>query len=132
MVARRPIAALATALTLCTGTAQAGAVEEAHEMLWSWAPTEITLHRDGTLRIILPQRQITSQIYVAALSTGICMGHLFDMHLPGVRKIAFLNEFGRQGYVFERGTDGCEEIREAKDNRDRELRIMAYTHMHMN
>ncbi|MCW3784650.1 hypothetical protein OM960_24350 [Defluviimonas sp. CAU 1641] len=59
------------------------------------------------LTAVLPQRRITPEIYLATITTGICFGPLRGIDLPGVREIAILNEYGAQGYVYEKALEDC-------------------------
>ena len=111
-------------------SASADAVDDAREVLKSWAPTSIE-EQEGTLTVILPQRQITPDIYSASILAGLCLAPIFDLELEGVREVEILNEFGAQGYVRESGIEGYEELNELRvDDSNRTLYLMAQTHIY--
>lgn len=85
------------------------AVQQAKELLALWQPEAVSL-KGSTLTVVLPERQITEQIYLAVIKTGICVGVLTRKPLPGVSSIEVLNQFSRQGYVYEAGTEDCAQI----------------------
>ena len=125
---------LAVALILVLGApiALASMVEEqAKQSLEMWEPNEVRV--DGeSLTVISKERRITDQIYRAMIVSGLCMGTLPRPNsLDGVSEIRILNQFGRQGYVFEGGAKECEEINNMPAN-ETEIYVLGRTHMHTN
>lgn len=125
---------LAVVLMLVLGTpiAHASTVEEqAKQSLEMWEPNEVRV--DGeSLTVISKERRITDQIYRAMIVSGLCMGTIPRPNsLDGVSEIRILNQFGRQGYVFEGGKEECEEINNMPAN-ETEIYVLGRTHMHTN
>ena len=125
---------LVVALILVLGApiALASTVEEqAKQSLAMWEPNEVRV--DGeSLTVISKERRITDQIYRAMIVSGLCMGTLPRPNsLDGVSEIRILNQFGRQGYVFEGGAEECIEINNMPAN-ETEIYILGRTHMHTN
>lgn len=100
---------IALALSASPALADPKPVQQAKELLALWQPDSVSLNRT-TLTIVLPQRRITQQIYLAIIQTGICAGPLIGKLLPDVSSIAVLNQFSRQGFVYEAGTEDCAQI----------------------
>ncbi|WP_179153007.1 hypothetical protein [Chromohalobacter israelensis] len=125
---------LAVVLMLVLGApiALASTVEEkAKQSLEMWEPNEVRV--DGeSLTVISKERRITDQIYRAMIVSGLCMGTIPRPNsLDEVSEIRILNQFGRQGYVFEGGTEECEEINNMPAN-ETEVYVLGRTHMHTN
>lgn len=125
---------LAVALILVLGAPIAlasPAEEQAKQSLTMWEPNEVRV--DGELlTVISKERRITDQIYRAMLVSGLCMGTLSRPNsLDGVSEIRILNQFGRQGYVFEGGAEECEEINNMPAN-EKEIYVLGRTHMYTN
>ena len=81
----------------------------ARELLLSWQPIDVSLNR-GVLNVVLPEEQVTEKIYISIVTSGICIGPLTGKELDSVSEVQVLNRFSRQGYVYEAGTEGCEEL----------------------
>lgn len=125
---------LAVVLMLVLGApiALANSVEEqAKQSLEMWEPNEVRV--DGeSLTVISKERRVTGQIYRAMIVSGLCMGTIPRPNsLDGVSEIRILNQFGRQGYVFEGGKEECEEINNMPAN-ETEIYVLGRTHMHTN
>lgn len=125
---------LAVVLMLVLGApiALASTVEEqAKQSLEMWEPNEVRVD-GGSLKVISKERRITDQIYRAMIVSGLCMGTIPRPNsLDGVSEIRVLNQFGRQGYVFEGGKEECEEINNMPAN-ETEIYVLGRTHMHTN
>jgi len=124
--------AVALILVLSAPIALASTVEEqAKKSLEMWEPNEVRV--DGeSLTVISKERRITDQIYRAMIVSGLCMGTIPRPNsLDGISEISILNQFGRQGYVFEGGKEECEEINNMPAN-ETEIYVLERTHMHMN
>ena len=104
---------------------------DASESLEMWEPKEVRV--DGeSLIIISKERGLTDQIYRAMIVSGLCMGTISrPSSLEGISEIRVLNQFGRQGYVFEGGKEECEEINNMPSN-ETEMYVLGRTHMHTN
>lgn len=100
---------LITSACCAAATARAGDRSDAAQLLEMWNPTSVML-ADGALTVVLPQQRITEEIYMATLSSGLCLGQFLDMPLTGVRSVTVLNQFLRQGYVYEKGMETCDRI----------------------
>lgn len=111
----------ATAIMLVATTAEADSLANAREMAWSWDPIDVRSEGES-LVIILPQRRITDTIYLAIIRSGLCMGPHVDLPITGFSEVRILNEFGTQGFIYESGLEGCEDL-------DR-LQILGATHAH--
>lgn len=125
---------IAVALIMVVGApiALASTVEEqVKQSLAIWEPSEVRL--DGALlTVISKERRITDQIYRAMIVSGLCMGTLPRPNsLDRVSEIRVLNQFSRQGYVFEGGAEECEEINNMPAN-ETEIYVLGRTHMHTN
>lgn len=101
------IAGALMALLVQSSALWAGNESDARELVAMWNPTSVEVS-GGQLTIILPQRRITEEIYYSLLTAGLCLGPLYGKSLPGVSEVRVLNEFGRQGYVYEKGLEDCE------------------------
>jgi hypothetical protein len=77
--------------------------------LQMFQPTHVDFH-GGTLKITLPQPQITEQIYLAVITTGICFSEYLGGDLSAVNEVVVLNQHSAQGYVYETGIEDCERI----------------------
>lgn len=96
-----------------------------------WQPKEVKVQR-GVVTIISKERRITDTIYQAMITSGLCMGTLSQPNsLDGISEIRVLNQFGRQGYVFDGGDAECGEIVELPRNKI-EMYVLSRTHMHTN
>ncbi len=84
-------------------------LKDAKEVLVMWAPKSVTLN-NGTLTVVLPQRRITQDIYTSVLTAGLCMGPALGKDFSGITELVVLNQFARQGYVFERGAQDCDRL----------------------
>ncbi len=119
-------------LSLWASIAAANATEDhATQSLEMWEPKEVRV--DGeSLIIISKERRVTDQIYRAMIVSGLCMGTIpRPSSLDGISEIKVLNQFGRQGYVFEGGKGECEEINNMPANKT-EMYVLGRTHMHTN
>ena len=96
--------------SLHIGVTHAASVEsEAGEWLYSYAPVEIKLEQSGRLRVLMPQRQITPQMYPIMLLASCQAISVADRSSSRkVTEIAILNQWGAQGYVYETPAK-CEE-----------------------
>jgi len=110
-----------SAAMLFAPPAKADSLANAREMAWNWDPIDVRLE-GKSLVIILPQRRITDTIYLAIIRSGLCMGPHFDLPITGFSEVRILNEFGTQGFIYESGLEGCEDL-------DR-LQILGATHAH--
>src|SRR5690554_2103725 len=105
--------------------------EQAKQSLEMWEPNEVRVEGES-LTVISKERRVTDQIYRAMIVSGLCMGTLPRPNsLDGVTEIRILNQFGRQGYVFEGGKEECEEINDMPAN-ETEIYVLGRTHMHTN
>ncbi|MDG4649360.1 hypothetical protein P6F26_12990 [Roseibacterium sp. SDUM158017] len=100
-------------------SAEAGARDDAWALAEMWQPIEISVEPDG-LTIVLPQRRVTQQIYLAILQAGLCLGPLLDRPISDVGDVRILNQFARQGFVFEGNLADCYSLSE--------IEILGVTH----
>ncbi len=119
---------IAAAMISMATHAAADTVGDAQQLLEMWAPVNITLS-DNTLTVVLPQRRITTEIYLAVIQTGICFAPLYGMDMQKVEQIEILNQFSAQGFVYEKGIEDCEayNILPAND-KSTEIQILGNTH----
>ena len=102
-----------------------------HKSLEMWQPKEVRV-QSGVLSIISKERRITDTIYRAMITAGLCMGSISQpKSLEAISEIRILNQFGRQGYVFEGGNEECSEILNMTGSKT-ELYVLSRTHMHTN
>ncbi|MBG13796.1 MAG: hypothetical protein CL553_11850 [Alcanivorax sp.] len=105
--------------------------DDATQSLEMWEPKEVRVDGDSLI-IISKERRITDQIYRAMIVSGLCMGTISrPSSLDGISEIQVLNQFGRQGYVFEGGKGECEKINNMPANKT-EMYVLGQTHMHTN
>lgn len=105
--------------------------DDATQSLEMWEPKEVRVDGDSLI-IISKERRITDQIYRAMIVSGLCMGTISrPSSLDGISEIQVLNQFGRQGYVFEGGKGECEKINNMPANKT-EMYVLGRTHMHTN
>lgn len=95
-----------------------------------WQPLSITLE-NGNLTIVLPERRMTSDIYLSVISTGVCASLWLRSKesLDGVYNVTVLNEYAFKGYVFEGGKDLCFEYGEIKDD-PKDIFLLGNTHLY--
>lgn len=104
--------------------------EQVKQSLEMWEPNEIRIHGES-LTVISKERQITDKIY-RAMILGLCGGTISRPNsLNGVSEIKVLNQFGRQGYVFEGGIDECKKIIHMPVHQTK-FYVLERTHMHSN
>jgi hypothetical protein len=114
--------------TIVTAGNQEAQIQKSLEM---WQPKEVRV-QNGVLSIISKERRVTDTIYRAMITAGLCMGTMSQSKsLDGISEIRVLNQFGRQGYVFEGGNAECSEILKMP-GRKTELYVLGRTHMHTN
>ena len=119
---------IAAAMISMATHAAADTVGNAHQLLEMWAPTNITFS-DNTLNVVLPQRRITTEIYLVVIQTGICFAPLHGMDLQEIEQIEILNQFSAQGFVYEKGIEDCESFNNLPANdKSIEIQILGYTH----
>lgn len=105
--------------------------DHAKQSLLMWDPIEIRVE-DESLTIISKERRVTDQLYRAMIVSGLCMGTILSpSSLDGVSEVKILNQFGRQGYVFQGGKKECEEVNNMPANKT-EMYILGLTRMHTN
>ena len=104
--------------------------EKVKQALEAWQPTEVQ-YSDNNLIVILPQRQITNEIYKGSMTWLCVMSSVNRVDLGGVNQIAVLNMFGRQGLVFEGGKRQCEKISNAPSNKV-DVLLLDNTHFYTN
>lgn len=123
---------LAVVLILVFGTPMAlasTAERQIKQSLEVWKPHEVRVAGEF-LTVISKEHRITDQIYRAIIVSGLCMGNITRPNsLDGISEIRILNQFGRQGYVFEGGKEECEEINNMPAN-ETEIYVLGRTHMH--
>lgn len=128
-VLRRGLLA-ATSVTLFVSMAAADVKSDARDLAAMWQPAEVRVE-NSRLTLVLPQRRITEEIYLAILTSGLCLGPIVGKLLPGVSEIHVLNEFARQGYVYEKGLEDCDRFnnRPVGDGMTR-MEILGATHLY--
>lgn len=117
---------LGLAMVATSATAQDSA-QVAEKLLASWAPDDVTMSDDGTLRIVLPERRVTSEMYSSITRFGLCLGPIAtgDM-MEDVSSIEVLNQFEVQGFVYEKGLNDCETM--SGTGAAAEMSLMSATH----
>jgi hypothetical protein len=86
-----------------------------------WAPKSIKVNKN-TADIVLNQRMITDSIYYSILSSGIC-GKIWlkESSWLGDVKITILNEYSKQGWIFEGNALDCLVAGQYSDKKSRIL-----------
>lgn len=113
----------------CASAASADNLANARELVAMWQPNEVTIS-DQKLIIVLPQQRITDTIYLAVITSGLCLGELFGKEVSGISEIQILNQFSAQGYVYEKGLEDCRKFNRTPAGGDStKFRILAETHM---
>ena len=111
-------------------SATADVRSDAKDALMMWQPTSVAF-KGGTLTVTLPEQRITEDIYTAVLTAGLCLWSAAGKDFSSVSELIVLNQFERQGYVNERGTQDCEELNEmAADSEGVQLKILGATHLY--
>ena len=111
------------------------AIKALAQDLKSFNPASITAHQGSEKKeivvIVLPQARITETIYTAAIK-GACMSLWMDpkdKYLNSDAQIAVLNQWAKQGYVFEKPKETCKQMGEAVGNKSN-IFLMGNTHMY--
>lgn len=113
----------------CASAASADSLSNARELVAMWQPNEVRIS-DRKLVIVLPQQRITDTIYLAVITSGLCLGELMGKEVSGISEIQVLNQFSAQGYVYEKGLEDCPEFNRTPAGDDStKFRILAETHM---
>ena len=125
------VAGLGTlAATAIPSIASASTKADAAELVAMWEPTDVRVE-GKRLTIVLPQRRITEEIYMSVLTAGLCLGPLVDKPLHGVSEIRILNQFGEQGYVYEKGLEDCAAFNDRPvGDAMTKIEILGATHLH--
>lgn len=82
-----------------------------NKSLTLWQPVSVS-NENSQLTIKLPQPRITDAIFKQVISAGVCSVVWDGTDLPDVKSVLVVNEFGKQGYIFEGGTPECKEMGE--------------------
>lgn len=117
---------LGMAMAATSATAQDSA-QVAENLLASWAPESVTMSNEGVLRIVLPQRRVTSEMYSSITRFGLCLGPIATGNMmEDVSSIEVLNQFEAQGFVYEKGLNDCETM--SGTGVKAEMSLMSATH----
>ncbi|WP_345842328.1 hypothetical protein [Shewanella algae] len=117
-------------LALCTLLPFFAVASPLEESLKPWEPLEITQQTE-TIRIVLNERRITNNIYEAIVQNGICMPLWLQKdneYLEAVKEIEILNQFEKQGFVFENPMESCQKIGDSTEEAAN-LILMGGTHI---
>ncbi|MEP2990906.1 MAG: hypothetical protein ABJO88_18275 [Parasphingorhabdus sp.] len=129
---RAPLAitSACVAAVLFTSQALADTKANAVDLTAMWQPQQVQISGEKLI-LVLPQRRITEQIYIAILTAGLCLGPLIEKPLDGITEIQVLNQFRAQGYVYEKGLEDCETFnnRPAGDSMTK-IEILGATHLY--
>lgn len=122
---------LVIAVTLSPFAAKADVASDARSSLEMWSPSAVSFS-EGTLTVNLPQNRVTEDMYITALSFGICVGTLTGKDFSSVSEFVLLNQRGTQGFVYERGATDCDAIldQNLRSIKDQRLHILGATHWH--
>ena len=112
--------------------AQNPIVEKTEEALVVFEPLDVGFN-DGVLQVVADERRVTDLMYEIMLST-ICANASDDEGaLAGVQEMHFLNEFKRQGYIFDGGIEECAELNSMAVGSDEKKRFIVFrTYFHTN
>jgi len=123
---------LVSLLVFMPAIALAGSQEaEIRQSLEMWQPKSVKV-QGGIVSIVSNERRITDTIYEAMITAGICLVTIpRPKSLKGVSEIRILNQFSRQGYVFEGGSPECNEIINMPGNKAK-IYVLGRTHTHSN
>ncbi|WP_417256878.1 hypothetical protein [Celeribacter halophilus] len=130
MRTRLTITTACVAAVLLASQALADTKANAADLTAMWQPDQVQISGEKLI-LVLPQRQITEQIYIAILTTGLCIGPLIEKPLDGISEIQVLNQFRAQGYVYEKGLEDCETFnnRPVGDSMTK-IEILGATHLY--
>jgi hypothetical protein len=95
--------------------------------LENWEPLDLSFE-SGTLTVLLPQRRVTQDIFMAIVRFGICLGVAAGDDLSEVSELVILNQFGQQGYVYERGAQDCDILNQMRSGAD--VRVLGSTRVY--
>jgi len=115
--------------TMSPSLLAADTTSEARSAFKAWEPKSLELETDGTLRVVLPQKQITDTIYYATIQAGFCLGVAFGKQMSDVTSVFILNQYEAQGWLFEGGAASCKDINAAPSKRAQIL-IAAQSSIH--
>lgn len=113
---------------LASSTANANDVAAIEKGLSLWNPKSVTLS-DGVLEIVTQERRVSDQVYNAVVK-GVC-GSLWlnPSSWSGVKEMRILNQWKKQGYVFEGGEAECVELGKLS-GKEFEFYILGKTHLY--
>uniref|UniRef100_UPI004047F14F hypothetical protein n=1 Tax=Yoonia sp. TaxID=2212373 RepID=UPI004047F14F len=100
---------LICSLVISGSTAQAQTVSEVKDLFRDWSPISVEIN-NTVATVVLPQGRITDEIYYSAIPFGFCLGSLFGVNVDGIEEVIVLNQFEKQGWVFENDAGLCSEI----------------------
>ncbi len=91
----------------------------------------LSVDRDSSrLVVTMPDSRVNNDAYSSLIIDKLCPSvRRGEFSLQGVREILVLNRFVAQGYVFEGGASGCQDL-EGMSDQDAELELLGRTHMH--
>jgi hypothetical protein len=95
--------------------------------LQNWEPLDLNFE-GGTLTVLLPQRRVTQDIFLAIVRFGICVGIAAGDSFSEVSELVVLNQFGQQGYIYERGAQDCDAINQMRSGAD--VRVLGSTRVY--
>lgn len=103
-------------LAIVPTLSHADTVSNATNLLAQWQPQQVSLTKDGALRVVLDQNRISDTIFYSVIQ-GFCMAPLFKTSVNGVNSVFVLNRLETQGWLFESGVEACTEINQTPVDR---------------
>lgn len=93
-----------------------------------WQPLSIQEDKK-IITLILNEQKVTDQIYSNIIKNGVCTPLWLDenkKYLTGINEINVLNQYSKQGYVFESPKQACDAIGKSNDQ-EAGVRLMGAT-----
>lgn len=95
--------------------------------LAAWRPISVT-KQDGALTVVLPEDQVTPEVYQNAVG-AICMALFTDSTvLDGIQELRVLNRHSVRGFVAEGGKDLCLGLNDQPAGQSKSVTLLAVTH----
>ncbi|MFD3230626.1 hypothetical protein [Rahnella aceris] len=125
----------AALLSSCNAAAQSQNVKTLQNELKTWQPIDINQQKD-LITITLNENQVTSSIYHAVISDGICFGIWLhstpDGFLKSVKEIRVLNKHSYKGYALTAPLTACNEMGSAKNENDGKVLLFSHSRLFTN
>lgn len=123
--------AVVTILLCTTAQAQTNNVKTLQKQLRLWQPIEIN-EINNIVTVVLDTNQVTSEIYDAVISSGVCMDvwtkDVPNSYMKTTKELQILNKHKAFGYVLENPLATCNEMGKEPDDKAKVV-MLSKTHM---